>query len=113
MQEITQYGNRKIKIPDGALINSSKPLAPVTLVTRLGFRQRFTFSERVAIETAAQSDASVRVMLKDQEAATFIDLARQDTVDGVNALAEAGLITAERAVEILTAPVQILEQYRG
>lgn len=79
-------------------------------VTKLAFRQRFTFAERVALETAATSDANVRVMLKDQEAATFIDLSRQDTIDGVNALASAGLITAQRASEILTNPIQPLER---
>lgn len=82
-------------------------------ITRLALRQRFTFSERVTIETAAETDAAVRVMLKDQDSATFIDLSRQDTIDGVNMLASKGLITEARASEILTAPVQEIERYKG
>ena len=79
-------------------------------ITKLAFRHRFTFAERVAIETASASDASVRVMMKDQESATYIDIARQDTIDGVNALATATLITPERAASILTDAIQEIER---
>ena len=87
-------------------------------ITRLAFRQRFTLPERVAIETAAETNATVRVMLKDQEAATFIDLSRQDTIDGVNYLTTVmqpdeltPLISSFRANEILTAPIQSTERF--
>lgn len=94
-------------------VESAGTVAPPvvsTKITKLAFRHRFTFAERVAIETAAASDASVRVMLKDQESATYIDIARQDTIDGVNALATATLITPERATEILTNAIQDIER---
>jgi hypothetical protein len=82
-------------------------------ITRLAFRNRFTFAEKVAIETAAESDATVRVMLKDQEAATFIDLARIDTQQGVQLLVSKNLITAQRASEILSLTIQAEEAFNG
>ena len=84
-----------------------------TRVTRLAFRNRFTFAEKVAIETAAESDATVRVLLKDQEAATFIDLARLDTQQGVQLLVSKNLITAQRATEILSLTIQVEEAFNG
>ena len=80
-----------------------------TKITRLAFRQRFTIAEKVGIETAAETDITVRVMMKDQDAATYIDLSRQDTIDGVNYLVSQGLLTQDRADEILNAPVQPVE----
>lgn len=82
-------------------------------ITRLAFRNRFTFAEKVAIETAAESDATVRVLLKDQEAATFIDLARIDTQQGVQLLVSKSLITAQRATEILSLTIQAEETFNG
>lgn len=82
-------------------------------ITRLAFRNRFTFAEKVAIETAAESDATVRVLLKDQEAATFIDLARIDTQQGVQLLVSKNLITAQRAADILSLTIQAEEAFNG
>ena len=92
-------------------------LAPATRVTRLAFRNRFTQSEKVALELAALDDpaatmaqrqqaAAIRVNLADVAVSTFIDLAAQDTRAGVQALEAGGLLTEGRALEILDAPVQ-------
>jgi hypothetical protein len=86
---------------------------PTTKVTRLAFRNRFTFAEKVDIETAAESDAAVRVLLKDQESATFIDLARLDTQQGVQLLVSKNLITAQRAAVILSLTIQPEEAFNG
>lgn len=97
---------------DGALV-----LAPDTRITQLAFRNRFTSAEKMALEMAALDDpkapmaqrqqaAAIRVHLADVAASTFIDLAAQDTRDGVLALEAGGLLTEERALEILDAPVQ-------
>ena len=97
---------------DGALA-----LVPDTRITRLAFRNRFTQSEKVALELAALDDptapmaqrqqaAAIRVHLADVAASTFIDLAAQDTRAGVLALKAGGLLTEGRALEILDAPVQ-------
>ena len=97
---------------DGALV-----LAPDTRITRLAFRNRFTSTEKMALEMAALDDptapmaqrqqaAAIRVHLADVAASTFIDLGSQHTRAGVQELEAGGLLTEERALEILDAPVQ-------
>jgi hypothetical protein len=105
-----------------------EPSAPTAVVvrhiTKLGFRNRFTRAEKVVLEMAAldnpaasmaqrQQSAALRADLKDQEGATFIDLDRADLRAGVQALEAAGLIAAGRALQILDAPVQEIERFRG
>lgn len=86
-------------------------------ITTLAFRNRFTMAEKVAIEIASMDNpaadmperaqaAGLRTFMKDAEAATFIDLERQDTISGVQALEAAGLIDEGRAEAILTDPIQ-------
>lgn len=77
------------------------PPAPVTTVSPLEFMSRMTAAEDAAIATAAQSNAQVLLFLLQMSAATVIDLNDPRTIGGVNALAAAGLLTAERAKEIL------------
>jgi hypothetical protein len=90
-------------------------------VTRLAFRKRFTQGEKIAIELAALDDpaapqeqrtraAALRVDMKDTDAATYIDLDRQDTREGVLALELLGLLDEGRALEILDAEIQPLER---
>lgn len=95
-----------VKWENGIKANKSR-------MTRLAFRNRFTFEEKVAIETAAETDATVRVLLKDQSEATYIDLERADTQQGTMLLVQKGLITSERASEILSLEIQPDEEYRG
>ena len=119
----TPEGMWAILTKNGVEYTATPPPTPVpgvsvepyygTRITRLAFRNRFTFAEKVALETAAESNATLRVMMKDQESATCIDLGRQDTIDGVNALVGLTLLTEERATEILTTPVQEIEAYNG
>lgn len=86
---------------------------PTTIITKLAFRNRFTQAEKAALYTVATSNVLIRIYLDDLAAATFIDLSRQDTIDGVMALEAAGLLAAGRANIILTTPVQELEKYKG
>jgi hypothetical protein len=85
-------------------------------ITKLAFRNRFTRAEKAAIELAAidnpaatmpqrQQAAAIRADLADQAQATFIDLDRKETRDGVVALEAAGLLAVGRAAQILDAPV--------
>jgi hypothetical protein len=85
-------------------------------ITVLGFRNRFTQSEKIAMEMASidnpaatmqqrQLAASLRVMQADIAVAKFIDLARPDTITGVQALEQYGIIAAGRANSILTTPI--------
>ncbi len=96
-------------------------LAPATRITRLAFRNRFTQAEKVALEIAAldnpaatlvqrQQAAAIRVHLADVNASTFVDLARDDTRAGVQALEAGGLIGVGRALQILDAPVEAHER---
>lgn len=89
-------------------------------ITTLAFRNRFTLSEKVAMEMASLDNpsaefsartvaASLRVYMKDVDNASHIDLARADTQGGVMALVQFGLLTAERADAIINAPIQAHE----
>lgn len=82
-------------------------------ITKLAFKQRFTQGERIAIREAAKTIPEVYDFEDLVDSATFIDLQRSDTVTAVNAIEELGLIGKGRAVDILTAPIQDIEQYRG
>lgn len=102
-----------------------EPPAPeVRHITELAFRGRFTMKEKVATELASvinQSDplekqelaASIRTLKNDISAAAYIDLDRSDTRAGVMLMEEFGLLAAGRADEILDAPVQESERYKG
>lgn len=88
------------------------PPEPVELgskITKLAMRNRFTFAEKVAIESAADSDTEVRVIMKDFDSASFIDLSRPDTIAALNLYESKGLLSSGRAVEILTNPVEVIE----
>jgi hypothetical protein len=91
-----------------------------SIVTVLAFRQRFTMTEKTAIEMAALDNptgtqqervaaASLRAFLADLASSTLIDLARPDTIGGTQQLSDFNLLAAGRAQEILTSPVQWLE----
>lgn len=73
-----------------------------TPISKLDFRNRFTLEEKAAIESAADSDITAKVVQKDFDAATKIVLSDPDTVNGINYYVSVGLVTAERANEILT-----------
>lgn len=83
-------------------------VTPTTIMSRLAFRWRYTLAEQVGIKVAetGAEDASVRATLailrESLQEATEIDLADPRTIAGVQFHASAGLITAERATEILT-----------
>ena len=81
------------------------PTPPDMRVTKLAFRNRFTFDEKVAIEDAAKVDTQVKVLLDDQKSATYIDLGRADTAAGLDLLVAKGLLTQQRRDEILNAPI--------
>lgn len=86
-------------------------------ITRLAFLDRFADAEAVAIDLASLGAtvqaAGLRRYLHKVNSATYIDLGRTDTREGVQALETAGLLGAGRALEILDAPVQPHERYRG
>ncbi len=93
-------------------------------ITVLALRNRFTTSEKIAIDLASLDNpnatmeqralaAGVRVMMADIAVATFIDLDRADTRAGVQALETYGIIGAGRAAQILDTPPTAIELYKG
>lgn len=96
----------------GAVLLPAIPESKPTRLTVLQFRQRFTLQEKAAIEFAAIDDptapaqqrqqaAMLRAVLADQAAAEFIDLADASTVEGVQLLVQADLLTEQRGAEVL------------
>ncbi len=95
----------------------SIPIMQSTKITRFAFRSRFSASEKVALEFAMMDDpnssqqqrqiaAMLRVFMKDLDNAQFVVLDRPDIVQGVQMLVQLGVLTSDRATEILTSPVQ-------
>lgn len=78
-------------------------------ITQLAFISRFTDAEAIALDLASIGStveaASIRRYMQKVNAATFIDLEREDTIAGVNQLEAVGLIGVGRASVILTAPI--------
>lgn len=88
-----------------------------TKITQLAFLNRFTDDEAVDIDLASigatRGAALLRRYLQKVNAATFIDLSRQDLAEDLNKLVEYGLLTQERVSTILTAPIQSHEIFKG
>jgi len=74
---------------------------PVTILTLLAFRSRFTLAEKQVIYIAAETSVDVRIFLDDLSAASKIDLEDLRTIDGVESLEASGLLAMGRAAEIL------------
>lgn len=106
----------------------SPPVVVTPVVTKylskLGFRNRFTPTEKaliefaaldnpVAIMTARMLSASIRANLADQRDATYIDPNRPDTRQGVIGMEANGLLASGRALQILDAPILDEEMYKG
>lgn len=88
-----------------------------TKITVLALRNRFLPAEKVAIDLTSMDDAtapmeqrqlasSLRVTMVDIQAASYIDLANESVIGGIQTLEYFGLIAVGRADEILSTPVQ-------
>lgn len=115
MIELPSYDTSLLgkRYEDGEFITIEQPVAePViqTQITRLAFLSRFTDEEAIALDLASQGAtveaATLRRYLSKVNAATFIDLSREDTRAGVLALEPMGILAEGRALEILDAPIQ-------
>ncbi|MFO1151007.1 MAG: hypothetical protein U1E62_21745 [Alsobacter sp.] len=69
----------------------------------LDFINLFTVEEQLAIIGATMADPAVKLWYDKALGASYIDLTDQRTIDGISALVPAGLLTEERAAEILAA----------
>ena len=81
------------------VIVSTPPTPPMS---KLDFLKRLSFAERVAIETAASTDAEVRVVKESLLAADEIKLDDPEMVAGIGLYVSKGFITESRALEILS-----------
>lgn len=83
-----------------------------TILTKLEFRNRFTTQEKIQTELASLDDpsaaleeranrAALRVYLADLDAAEFIDLNDPKITDGIAMMVQLGLLSEDRANEIL------------
>jgi hypothetical protein len=86
-------------------------------ITQLAFLSRFTDAEAVGIDLASlgatPQAAAMRRYQSKVSAASYIDLDRADTREGVQALELLGLLAVGRASEILDSEVAPHEQYQG
>jgi len=71
-------------------------------LTRLQFLNRFTPTELVTIEIAAETSPGIRVLQRKQDAAEYISVEDPNTIEGIQLLVSLGLLTTERATTILT-----------
>jgi hypothetical protein len=76
--------------------------SPTSKLSVLDFRSRFTNEEKVAIYTAATTNLLIKIWLDDLSAASIVDLTDIRTIEGVEALETAGILTVGRSLEILT-----------
>lgn len=68
-------------------------------LTRYEFRSQFTTAEKVAMYDS--TDTVIKIFLDDVQAAEYIDVTDQATIDGVAYLETQGLIAAGRSTDIL------------
>ena len=85
------------------------PPPPQTVFTKFQFRSRFTLQELVGIDNAGanptltpEQKEILNTIGKNFEVATDVDLTHPQTIQGVQYLASVGLLTPQRAAEILT-----------
>ena len=101
--------------PEAQAFEPGPPQAEPTVrnVSRKAFLSRFTDAEAIDIDLASmgatREAAAVRRYLSKVNAAQHIDLADDETRDGVQALEAAGLLRPGRALEILDAPIEFKE----
>lgn len=97
-------------------------LNPSRIITRLAFLNRLTDTELQNILTISRGTTPLAVPFESYliklQAASFVDLARADTIAGVQFLANPmvqaitgiTVLTSQRVIEILTNPVQLHER---
>lgn len=91
---------RRIVTQSGAVIEEADDASP-RILTVLQFRGRLTEAEELAITSAGQANAAIRVWLDRLAGALEVNLDDPRTVAGLQSLEAAGLLAPGRASEIL------------
>jgi hypothetical protein len=73
----------------------------ITQFSSLNFLERFTSQEQLAVVSATMANAQVKLWYDKLLAANFVDVADPRTAEGLAFLVAAGLLSQERASEIL------------
>jgi hypothetical protein len=76
------------------------------IITKVAFRFRLTDAEYIGILTKAKTDMTVKSWLDTFYMVSQIELDHPKTKSGVESLVTAGLLTEQRAFEILNDPIQ-------
>lgn len=76
------------------------PPQSVRLITTRDFMRRLTSAELLAIETAAETNAQIRVLLRLLYAGPTVNLDVADTVSALGYLTSLGLLASGRSAEI-------------
>jgi len=88
--------------------------APLPLIiSKVAFRFRLTDSEYVGILSAAKNDTEVQAWVETFNMVSKIDLEDLKTADGLSMMVNKGLMTIERANEVLSTPVEDSERPEG
>ena len=99
---LTAVSTGDVYDPETETFSTPDPVStPRLRLTKREFRNQFTFAEKQAIYTAAETSVDIRIFLDDLMAAEYIDCDNSDTVASVSALETATLIVTGRADEIL------------
>lgn len=77
------------------------PPSGMRVYTPLEFLEKFTQVEQLNVVSATMSNSEVKLWYDKMLAASFVDLTDQRTIEGLNSLVAAGLLSAERPQEIL------------
>jgi len=93
---------------DNTFTYAEAPIPPSPPMTKYHFRSRFTLAKLVALDNFASSTtlsdvhkATLNTITKNFDAADSIDITNSATIQGVEYLVTAGLLTQDRATEIL------------
>lgn len=81
-------------------------------ITKLALLNRFTNTELALYEQAIAVSIPLKILDKKLFATTYVDLNRQDTIQGILALVSANIISQQRADEILNTLPNSTELYR-
>jgi hypothetical protein len=86
------------------IIAVEQPPLPPT-ITKLALRFRLTDAEYAVILEAADTDYAVKAWVETFNMVSQVNLSDERTVAGLNVLVSKGLLTQERATEILSTTV--------
>ena len=104
-----EYEVVEAPLPDPLPPDPPRPEAPSTKMTKYQFRRRFTLDELVKFDNpelfvqdlTTQQKAVAHTLLRSFDAATEIDLTDEQLQYGIQLMVQWGLLTAERAAQIL------------